>query len=184
MDPMIPISLARLALAAAVAPSPAGAGVPPAACADSTAAYLRGYAGDWAVQVVFLHPDAPAETWPGEARIEPDLDGCVLVEHLRTRRDSLPFEVLAVWGSHGGTPPYQRMMSHSQHGILGLYVGRREGDDLYLAYDGPLPAGGGRARHVIRRESADRFVFESQRAPPADTAWSVTWRASYRRRGT
>jgi hypothetical protein len=153
-----------------------------AACADSVTSLLSRYVGRWTVRTVFLHPDGSSERQAGEAVIEPDLDGCVLVEHLRTRRDSLPFDVLAVWGAQGSPAGFQRLMSHSQHGLLGLYEGPRVGDTLFLGYAGALPDAAARLRHVVRRYGPDRFIFESQRAEGPDTSWRVTWRAEYQRR--
>jgi Protein of unknown function (DUF1579) len=150
-------------------------------CADSSLAHLKPFAGRWMVRAVFYRTNGEPEVWPGEARIEVDLRGCVLVEHLRTRRDSMPFEVLAVWGAHGGKHRFQRLMSHSQHGVLGLYEGELKDSTLYLEYVGKLPEGAGRLRHVVRRQTGDHFTFESQRSTRADTAWRVSWQAEYRR---
>lgn len=178
--------LAATALAVMTTISPTLSAAAPAgrACTDSLAGLLRPYAGSWKVEVVFLRPDGGAEVEPGQAVIESDLAGCVLVEHLRTRRDSLPFEVLAVWGAQGGSAPFQRVMAHSQHGVLGLYEGRRVGDTLLLDYAGVLPDPSARLRHVLRLLGRDRFTFESQRADRSDTTWRVTWRADYHRRHT
>lgn len=166
--------------------SPGGAtpsGRPPVSCADSIPAVLAPFTGTWTVQAVFLHPDGQTEAWPGEALIHPDLGGCVLVEHLRTRRDSLPFEVLAVWGAPDGGATFQRLLSHSQHGLLGLYQRARVAGTLYLDYLGKLPDSSTRLRHVIRQQGPNDFVFESQRSR-GGSAWRAEWRVEYRRQHT
>jgi hypothetical protein len=136
--------------------------------------------GSWRVITVSLRDSGVRDSSEGTATIAPDLEECLLIERYIGASPTSPLQMLAIWGVNGRNGVFQRLLTHSRHGALGLYEGPRttNGLDLRLGDTGDPHLV---VRHLVTILSPDRFTIVSQSSSDAGGTWRLLTTWDYRR---
>jgi hypothetical protein len=159
---------------------------PASTCATNSQRALGVFLGDFEVRATFRTGPGTWDSSLARSHFAWDLDRCVLVERFDGRRFGQPYRYLSIWGAAGDTvQPIQRLLVHSQHGVMNLSQGNwnAAGDTLIVADSVFVRGSWVHERHIMSRPVAGRFVSEGRRSEDGGRTWFSTSRSLYVRRG-
>jgi hypothetical protein len=158
-----------------------GATLTPAhACPISAATALPELTGTWHVQMISGLDGPRPDSTSARATIAPDLQACLLREQLRAQTEN--YEAFILWGVNGADSSVQRIFTHSRHGRIGLYEGRRTGDTIALRQQlaASQPASLVVEHQVLIRDG-DHFSIASRLSNDGGRSWQALSRLEYDR---
>jgi hypothetical protein len=153
-----------------------------ASCVEATHRLLGGFIGEFDVRAVYGHGVDARDTTTADARFTWALGGCLVREHFSGRRDGVPYEYEALWGTSGSAAhPIQRVFAHSQHGLLGLSEGgwSAAADTLTIGDSAFVRGRWIYERYVVSRPGPTGFVTIGRRSEDGGRSWFETSRARF-----
>jgi hypothetical protein len=138
--------------------------------------------GDWVVEVNGRSADGYWEQSSATSQIKADLSGCLLNERFAGSRDGRPFSALGIMGYNSVSGKLQRVWSDSEHGLLILYEGHRNGGEMILETEILLDGKRVKLRNAYLEITGDSFRFESGRSHDGGKTWITVSKLKYRRK--
>ena len=140
-------------------------------------------AGDWIVEANVKTGDDKWEQSSATSQIKPDLSGCLFVERFAGSRAGHSFSSLGIMGFNSVSGKLQRVWSDSEHGILILYEGHRNGKEMILYSEVVLNGNRVKLRHAYLDITRDSFRLESARSQDDGKTWITVSKLQYQRKG-
>ena len=167
-----------IALASAVAPAQHNAG----GCASTEAQKLNFLLGEWKVNSRFRLSKEPEQWEETQARSKITFlfERCLLVEQLEGTRQGHPFKATAMYGYDRNSKKYQWVGADSEHGVLTLYTGSLNGNDLVLESKLDISGQTVWLRRVWTKLGSGGFNLQNQRSTDAGRTWDTAWYLTYR----
>jgi len=153
---------------------------PVRACSITAASALPELTGTWQVLVISGMDRPRPDSALARSVITPELQGCLLREQLRMLTGT--YEEMILWGVNGADRGIQRVLTHSQHGRLGLYDGRRTGDTVALRQQ-PIPGQASSivVEHRVVFRDHDHFSIASLLSNDGGQTWQMLSQRDYQR---
>ena len=138
--------------------------------------------GDWIVEANVRSGEGKWEQSPATSQIKPDLSGCLLNERFNGSRGGHSFSALGIMGFNSVSGKLQRVWSDSEHGILILYEGNRNGKEMILETEVLLDGKRVRLRNAYLEITRDSFRLESGRSHDDGKTWITVSKLQYKRK--
>lgn len=152
-------------------------------CATEQAKQLKFLQGKWNVINRFRTSgqDNKWEETKAKSEIKFLFKDCLWLEELEGTREGRPHEVIGMYSYNNINDKLQWVGGHSEHGVLSLYEGNFEGDDLNMFSSLEI-----RGRKILFRrqitKTAKGFEVRSQRSVDDGKTWDTSWHLTYTRR--
>ena len=153
-----------------------------ASCASTEAQKLNFLLGEWKVSSRFRLSKQP-EQWEetqASSKITFLFEGCLLVEQFEGTRQRHPFKATASYAYDRNAKKYQWVGADSEHGVLTLYTGSLNGNDLMLESKVEISGQTVLLRRVWTQLASGGFSVQSQRSNDAGRTWDTAWHLTYR----
>lgn len=153
-----------------------------AGCETDEAKKMSFLGGSWKVESRFRISGDPEkwETTIGNSVIEDVFPGCVWKEEFDGIRNGKPLKVIGLFGFSNITGNLQHTWSHSHHGLLNFYEGRRLGDEIILSSQLSVRGTVFVFRKVIKR-TGEGFEARTERSSDGGKTWDTGWFLTYSR---
>jgi len=138
--------------------------------------------GDWNVDSNLRLGDGTWEHTPATSQIKLDLSGCLLSERFAGTRAGHEFTALALMAFNNTSKKLQRLWSDSEHGLLVIYEGNRNANEMVLETDILIDGKSVKLRNVYLEISRDSFNLESSRSTDNGKTWVTVTRLRYTRK--
>ena len=138
--------------------------------------------GDWTVEANVRLGDDKWEPSSAASRISPDLSGCLLNERFTGTRAGHAFSAIAMMGFNSTTGRLQRMWSDSEHGLLIIYEGKRNGNEMILETEVQLDGRKVKLRNSYLAITRNSFRLESGRSVDDGKTWITVTKLEYTRK--
>ena len=136
--------------------------------------------GDWKVKSKFRvgsNPDNWEET-QGTSKIEYTFEGCLAREDLRIKRNGRPLNVVSMFSYSNISRKYQWMYAHSEHGVLSLFEGDKNGK--IFNFKDSVEVRGRTFLFERRMKKTDSgFVLVARRSFDQGKTWRDDWYLEY-----
>jgi hypothetical protein len=161
-------------------PQPETANVEASPCYHKELEDLAFLEGNWTVALSTRLGDGQWEDTSATSEIKRDLRGCLLSERLAGSRQKRPFHVLSLFAFDNHSKLLQQVLTDSEHGLLALYQGRRNQEEL--VFDLPLIRDDG-TKWIVRRAyfavTPNSFSVENRHSQDEGKTWRVVVKARY-----
>jgi hypothetical protein len=150
-------------------------------CDSVEAQKLSFLVGRWKVKRRFRLSREP-EKWEetqARSKIAYLFADCLLVEQLEGTRQGHPFKAAAMYAHDRNSKKYEWVGTDSEHGVLTLYVGSLDGNELALESKVELSGQSVLLRRVWAKGPARGFEVRSQRSGDGGRTWETTWHMVY-----
>lgn len=147
-------------------------------CGSVEAQKLSFLAGEWKVKSRFRLSREP-EQWEDtqvRSRISYLFENCSLVEEFEGTRQGHPFKATAMYAHDRTSKRYEWVGADSEHGVLTLYTGSLNGNDLVLESRIEISGQSILLRREWTKSPAGGFEVRSQRSSDGGRTWETTWR--------
>jgi hypothetical protein len=138
--------------------------------------------GDWTVESNVRSGDGKWEQSSATSQIKPDLSGCLLNERFTGMRGGHSFSALGIMGFNSITGKLQRVWSDSEHGLLIMYEGNRNGREMILETEVLLDGKRVKLRNAYLEITRDSFRLESGRSHDGGKTWITVTKLQYKRK--
>ena len=138
--------------------------------------------GDWIVEANVRSGDGKWEPSSATSQIKPDLSGCLLNERFTGSRGGHSFSALVIMGFNSVSGKLQRVWSDSEHGLLILYEGKRNGQEMILETEILLDGKRVKLRNAYLEITRDSFRLESGRSHDDGKTWITVTKLQYKRK--
>ena len=138
--------------------------------------------GDWNVESSVRSGDGTWEQTSATSQIKPDLSGCLLNERFTGTRGGHAFSALALMSFNNTSKKLQRVWSDSEHGLLVMYEGNRNGNEIIMETEILLDGKTVKLRNAYLGISENAFSLESARSTDGGKTWITVTRLRYKRR--
>lgn len=149
-------------------------------CASVEGQKLRFLLGEWKVTSKFRLSKEP-EQWEetqAHSKITSLFADCLLTEQFEGRRQGHQFKATGMYAYDRNSQKYQWVGGDSEHGVLTLYAGSLDGNDLALESKVEISGQTVWLRRVWMRRGSG-FEVRSQRSTDAGRTWDTTWHMIY-----
>ena len=103
-------------------------------------------------------------------------------ERFTGTRAGHPFSAIAMMGFNSTSGKLQRMWSDSEHGLLIIYEGKRNGDEMILETEVSLDGRKVKLRNSYLALTSNSFRLESARSVDDGKTWITVTKLQYRRK--
>ncbi len=164
-----------------ITPAIAVAQVNAGGCASVEGQKLKFLLGEWKVTSKFRLSKQPEQWEETQARskITSRFEDCLLVEHFEGKRQGHSFTATGLYAYDRNAKNYQWVGFDSEHGVLTLYVGGLNGNDLVLESKVEISGQTVRLRRVWTQRATGGFEVRSQRSTDAGRNWDTAWHMIY-----
>jgi hypothetical protein len=138
--------------------------------------------GDWVIDANARLADGRWEQGPASSQIKRELSQCLLDERFNGSRTGRPFSALGIMGFNSVSGKLQKVWSDSEHGVLILYEGVRNGKEIILDTEILLNGNKVKLRNSYLEIANDSFRLESSRSHDDGKTWITVSKLAYKRK--